>query len=139
MSAGEQAVINGALVTAKAPLQLRIGGGASVVRGARQLPPRQKQAAGYSLPAATLYYETLHFCAQQSPPPQQQKRLFQILGECVLQMRTRDAQILCSGYASAMRTGNFDHAQSAASGLACMERGNNPCRPNPQQALGELT
>jgi len=115
--AGEQAFINGALITAIAPVHLQVGSGAFVQRER----PKAGRSREYA-PARELYYRTLLTEAAGWPNRNHHAQLFALLGRCVLHFRTRESQEHCSDYAAALVSAGYDKALAAAHALALSDR-----------------
>ena len=113
---GEQLVVNGALLAATAPCKLRIGIGASVLRG-KALWAR----SGLPTPAHELYYATLEAAGSEARLTESRYRLFALLGVVVAQQRTHLAQEECSRFAAALLSGEVEAMLAAARRLATRE------------------
>lgn len=110
---GEQAVINGALVTAIADSTFFVSAGASVI-AARAPRPRDTGAK----PAHELYYAALGAAGSDQTLAQQRQRLLGLLAETVARYRTREAQEQCSAFAVGLVAGDIDAMLTAARKLA---------------------
>lgn len=110
---GEQAVINGALVTAIADSTFLVSAGASVIAGR---PPRPRDSG--AKPAHELYYAALGAAGSDEALERQRQRLLGLLAETVAHHRTRDAQEQCSAFAVGLVSGDIDAMLTAARKLA---------------------
>ena len=127
---GQQAMINGALVTAIRDSTFCVNAGASVIASR---PPAQRHAD--VLPAHELYYAALSAAGSQTALDQSRERLLGLLAETVAHHRTREAQELCSSFAVGLVGGDVDAMLEAARRLAECEAG--PVRrviPTPRAA-----
>lgn len=114
LAAGAQAVVNGALVTAKTDCELEVGSGAVVFTG-RALW-RTRDAAHH--PSEELYFSLLEASANPKRFENERYRLFRLLSQVVAQERTHEAQRECTLCASALLAGNAEDATQSASRLA---------------------
>lgn len=114
LAAGEQAVINGALVTAIAPCRLELSPGACVFTGrkADQLSDSQQSAQ------ASLYFALLAASADPESFDGARFRLLEMLGEVVIEERTARGQRECSRCAAAIIEGAALDAVESARRLA---------------------
>jgi flagellar protein FlbT len=110
---GEQAVINGALVTAIADSTFFVSAGASVIAGR---PPRPRDSG--AKPAHELYYAALGAAGSDASLEQERQRLLGLLAETVARHRTREAQEQCSAFAVGLVSGDIDAMLTAARKLA---------------------
>jgi flagellar protein FlbT len=110
---GEQAVINGALVTAIADSTFYVSAGASVIAGR---PPRPRDTG--AKPAHELYYAALGAAGSDETLECERQRLLGLLAETVASYRTREAQEQCSAFAVGLVAGDIDAMLTAARSLA---------------------
>ena len=110
---GEQAVINGALVTAVRDTSFFVSAGASVISG-RAPPPR----VAIAKPAHELYYAALGAAGSDASLAEGRQRLLGLLAETVSHHRTREAQEQCSSFAVGLVAGDIDAMLTAARKLA---------------------
>lgn len=110
---GEQAVINGALVTAIADSTFFVSAGASVIAGR---PPRPRDSG--AKPAHELYYAALGAAGSDESLERERQRLLGLLAETVARHRTREAQEQCSAFAVGLVAGDIDAMLTAARNLA---------------------
>lgn len=114
LAAGAQAVINGALVTAKGDCEIEVGSGAVVFTG-RALW-RERDAARN--PSEELYFSLLEASAEPGRFAAERYRLFRLLSQVVARERTHEAQRECTFCASALLAGNAEDATKSAGRLA---------------------
>lgn len=100
---GEQAIVNGAMLTADAPMRFRVGPGASVVAGKCTLADAKRVPAKT---AARLYYATLLCNARDPGMTEERGMLFELLAHCVASFKTREGQDNCNQYAAALVQGD---------------------------------
>lgn len=114
LAPGAQAVINGALVTAREACVLEVGAGAFVMTG------RALWRDGYAAkdPCHELYFSILEASADQDRFAEAQFRLFRLLGEVVASQRTYEAQKECALCASALLAGHIQDAVDSAARLS---------------------
>jgi flagellar protein FlbT len=110
---GEQAVINGALVTAIADSTFYVSAGASVIAGR---PPRPRDSG--AKPAHELYYAALGASGSDAALERERQHLLGLLAETVARHRTREAQEQCSAFAVGLVSGDIDAMLTAARRLA---------------------
>lgn len=110
---GEQAVINGALVTAIADTTFFVSAGASVIAGK---PARRSD--GSAKPAHELYYAALGAAGSDETLVLERQHLLGLLAETVARYRTREAQEHCSSFAVGLVAGDIDAMLTAARKLA---------------------
>jgi len=134
LSKGEQAVVNGALVTATTACTIEVGSGGFVFTG-RSL--RRSRASVHN-PHEELYFSLLDACTSIARFEEERFRLFRLLSKVVAQDRTHEAQKECSLCAAALIAGRIEEATRSASRLASLRLHRNrktPARPGYAQDL----
>ena len=116
LEAGAQAVINGALVTARTACEFEVGSGAYVLSG-RALW-RGKDAL--RSPHEALYFAMLQAGVDEARFAEERFRLFGLLSHIVTHDRTHAAQRECALCASALIAGDAKEAIASAARLASM-------------------
>jgi hypothetical protein len=114
LAQGEQAVVNGAMVTASTACTLEVGSGAFVLTG-RSL---WKDHDPLRNPSEELYFSLLDASVSAEHFENERFRLFALLAQVVLQQRTHEAQQECALCASALIAGNAEDATGSAARLA---------------------
>ncbi|MBV7265658.1 flagellar biosynthesis repressor FlbT [Erythrobacter ani] len=114
LQAGAQAVVNGALVTARSPCILDIGSGACVLAG-RAL---WREYGTESSPHEELYFAVLEAAADPESFAAAQYSLFTLLAQVVTFDRTHASQLECAFCASALIAGQTKDAVASAARLA---------------------
>jgi flagellar protein FlbT len=116
---GEQALINGALVTAIGDSTFFVNASASVIASR---PPRVRESG--AKPAHELYYAALGAAGSDISLAHGRQNLLDLLADTVAHHRTRAAQELCSSFAVGLDSGDVDIMLTAARKLAeCEARG----------------
>lgn len=114
LAAGAQAVINGALVTAKGSCELEIGAGSFVVTG-RAL---DRMPTPLRNPREELYFSILEASTDDERFVEARFRLFSLLAQVVQHDRTYQGQRECAACAAALMAGNAAEAVRCAARLA---------------------
>ncbi|MEM6856700.1 MAG: hypothetical protein AAF559_02425 [Pseudomonadota bacterium] len=114
LASGAQAVINGALVTAKGECTLEVGPGAYVLTGRALWPTR----AGLQNPADELYFSLLDCSPDEDRFAAERFRLFGLLGEVVAHDRSHEGQRECAQCAAALMAGDRTAAVQSAARMA---------------------
>ncbi|MEL6528875.1 MAG: hypothetical protein AAGK01_01965 [Pseudomonadota bacterium] len=122
LSAGSQAVINGALVTAMGPCELEVGAGSFVVTG-RAL---DGSTATIRNPREELYFSMLEASIDDSRFIAARFRLFSLLAQVVAQDRTYQGQRECAACAASIMAGEKEKAVRFAARLASDRFGESP-------------
>jgi len=118
LDAGEQAVINGALITADQACIIRVADCAAVLT-ARAL----WRSDGTEKPGHTLYYATMLAINDGDLEPSTKKELLGLLGRVVIHSRTRNTQEHCAKFAAAISSSDSEGALNVARLLARAEMG----------------
>ena len=114
LSKGDQAVINGAIVTASGDCTLEVGSGAFVLTG----HSLWQNDNGPRHPREELYFSMLDASGDKERFTQERFRLFALLSQVVAQERSHEAQKECAQCAHALMIGNAEEATRSASRLA---------------------
>ena len=114
LTSGAQAVINGALVTAKGDCTLEVGAGAYVLTGRALWPTR----SAIQNPADELYFSLLDCSADEERFAAERFRLFGLLGEVVAHDRSYECQRECAQCAAALMAGDCAAAVQSAGRMA---------------------
>ena len=117
LAAGAQAVINGALVTAKSDCTFEVCTGAYLFTG------RGLSASLVRNPHQELYFSLTEVANSAERFAQERLRLFELLSQVVLQDRDRETREECSRCAAAMLMGDRARAAMIAAQLASMRLG----------------
>ncbi|MEE4289956.1 MAG: hypothetical protein V2J14_11335 [Erythrobacter sp.] len=124
LAAGAQAVINGALVTAREACTLEVGSGASVLTGRALWPSRRRLHS----PSDELYFSLLDCSADPVRFAAERFRLYGLLGEVVAQDRSHEGQRECSLCAAALMAGDARGAVESAARMASTALEKRPTR-----------
>ena len=114
LASGDQAVINGALVTAASACSIEVSHGAFVMTG-RKL--RQARATMRN-PSEELYFSLLEVEASRGRFEEERMRLFQLLSEIAARNQGAKQQGDCTSCAVALMIGDVVQATTIAAGLA---------------------
>ena len=114
LEAGAQAVINGALVTARTACDFEVGSGAYVLAG-RSL---WRGRGATCNPHQSLYFALLEAGVNDTVFAEERFRLFNLLAQIVTHDRTHEAQRECSLCAAALISGDAKEAIASAARLA---------------------
>ncbi len=114
LALGDQAVINGALVTAKGACSIEVSHGAFVMTG-RKL--RQARATTQN-PSEELYFSLLEVEASRGRFEEERMRLFQLLSEIAVRDEGTEQQSDCTRCAVALMIGDAAQATTIAARLA---------------------
>lgn len=114
LAAGAQAVINGALVTAKSDCALEVYPGAYIFTG------RSLSAGSVRNPHQELYFSLTEVADSAEEFAKERLRLFALLSQVVLQDGDRETQEECSRCAAAMLVDDRESAAKCAAQLASM-------------------
>ncbi|MEM6495057.1 MAG: hypothetical protein AAF650_11840 [Pseudomonadota bacterium] len=114
LAPGAQAVINGALVSAREACTLEVGAGAYVLTG-RALWPAHSALRN---PCDELYFSLLDCLVDEDRFFDERFRLFALLGEAAAQDGTLERQSECSRCAAALMAGDPHLAVQAAARMA---------------------
>jgi len=131
--AGAQAVINGALVSARQACTLEVGAGAYVLTG-KALWPTPSQLRN---PRDELYFSLLDCSASEERLNSERFRLFGLLGEVVASDRTYEGQRECAQCAAALMSGDAKAAIQSAARMASNNLEPGRTRMKAQRAAGE--
>lgn len=118
LAAGSQAVINGALVSAREACTLEVGSGAYVLTGRGMWAPRRGEQQAVRNPRDELYFSLLDCSADAERFGEERFRLFGLLGEVVAQDRTHEGQRECAQCAAALMAGDARAAVQSAARMA---------------------
>lgn len=110
LAAGSQAVINGALVSARENCTLEVAAGAYVQTGRALWPAGEALRA----PRDELYFSILDCGLDDERFEAERLRLFSLLGEVIAQDRGYETQRECSVCAAALMTGDAKAALESA-------------------------
>lgn len=114
LAPGAQAVINGALVSARESCTLEVGSGAYVLTGRALWPTRN----AIRNPKDELYFSLVECSADPELFEAERFRLFGLLGEVVAQDRTHEGQRECALCAAALMAGDRAEAVLSAARMA---------------------
>jgi len=114
LTQGDQAVINGAIVTASGDCTLEVGSGAFVLSG-RSLWSNDD---GPHHPREELYLSMLDAGGDTARFTEERFRLFVLLSQVIAQEHSHEAQKECARCAHALMIGNAEDATRSASRLA---------------------
>ncbi|MDJ0641175.1 MAG: hypothetical protein QNJ15_00020 [Erythrobacter sp.] len=114
LTAGAQAVINGALVTAVGPCELEVGAGSFVLTGRWA----GRSPAAMRAPREELYFSMLDASVDDERFAESRFRLFGLLAQVVAQERSYQGQRECSSCAAAIMAGDIDESVRSAARLA---------------------
>ena len=114
LAPGAQAVINGALVSAREACTLEVGSGAYVMTGRSHWPSRNPLRN----PRDELYFSLLDCSSDEARFHKERFRLFRLLSEVVAHDRTYEGQRECTQCAAALMSGDRRAAVQSAARMA---------------------
>ena len=117
LASGGQAVINGALVSAREACTLEICAGAYVLTGKGRSP----HSDPLRNPRDELYFSLLECSASEARFGDERFRLFALLSEVVAHDRTYEGQRECARCAAALMAGDAQEAVQSAARMASRE------------------
>ncbi len=133
LSAGEQAVINGALIRVHDACTFDVGAGATIVLQGKM----QQGKNGLRNPAEELYFSVLDCANDVIRFANARPRLFKMLSEVILREPDQDAQHECSECAAALAASNIEGVKRSATRLLAGRMRSNLALDEIPGSLGE--
>lgn len=133
LAAGDQVVINGALIRALDACSFDVGAGATIVTQGKM----QQSRNAMRNPAEELYFSVLDCANDGNRFAHARQRLFKLLSEVILREADQDAQRECSECAAALAANDSEGVKHSAARLASRRLRSNLALAEIPGSLGE--